>query len=200
MADANRTTIESPAGRAELAEKAPLVDVDELVEAITEGLLADGLRARADSVWLYGSFVDPGKEVDESEARSDLDVFVVVPDWELPVSGVAIPLFAPQVELPPVVARFADRLDWSGVAGFENGWDCSAGEAWDRLPEPVRETLHRCVTTAFYAREADVEEGLVRPYDLMVGDESQWDARLGDGPAVRIWRADGDRSPGRGDG
>lgn len=156
--------------RAEFQEKAPLVDLDELRRMVVDDILADELRERADSVWIYGSFVNEDKELDAGDARSDLDLFVRVPEWSHPIADSAIAAVAsaaPDGDVP-------DSDDWEGIATPETAWERSADEAWEQLPASVRDTLVRSTKRVFYATEAELDDGDSRVFDVNVGNAEQF--------------------------
>ena len=182
-----------------LREKFPLVDVTELVNIITYEIVTDELRQRAESIWLYGSFVNPRKEIDTKEARSDLDIFVVVPEWDLPQADAAIPIFASQVPTPDVFQELSESQEWRGrgLQSSRGGWDRPVDEVWESLPADVKETLKNSIERVFYTTEEDMRANRHRIYDTIIGDESQLEFNLEMGrtedneitPGVPIWKS-----------
>lgn len=170
----------------EFRAKAPLIDVDELVELILYDIMTEELRERAESVWIRNSFTDPDREIDTSETPSDLDIYVVVPGWDLPVTDSGIAAVASGADPPDALAESAADFEWTSKDG---NWD-SAEQAWDRIPEYVRETLRRSVEIGFYARESDVEEGIIRLFDLVVGNRENFAYVEKPGAEVRIYHGD----------
>lgn len=79
-----------------------------------------------------------------------------------------------QSVIPDMVAETAAEL---GPTEYPDPgtWDCSAAEAWERLPEYVCDTLQRSVESGFYASEDDVEHGVVRTYDVVIGPRELFD-------------------------
>lgn len=146
----------------EFERKAPLVDPEELVEVIEHKLFTPELRDRTDSIWLHGSFVTPGKDIDTGEEYSDMDVVAVVPEWDLPPAGPGIVIFAPETDL--VHSEVVDDdFEWT----YSYQWE-SAEKAYELLPEYARESFVQSLHRFFHASEADREEGVFRQYDLRI--------------------------------
>lgn len=158
----------------EFQRKAPLLDRDSLASEVVHNILEPELRERAAEIWILGSFINPDKGTDEN-GRSDMDLFVVVPDWDMPVADVSILFAASNVPTPPMYEPLSDDHDWKGIDAPDRTWDGSPDEAWERLPEYVRETLHNAATEFFYATMADKEQNRVRNYDLQIGNRQQFD-------------------------
>lgn len=173
-------------------EKAPLVSLDELAEIITKDILTEELRQKTESVWLFNSFVDPEREIDEKETDSDLDVILLVPDWELPVLDTGLAVVAPQADTPEAYENNAGEMNWSSKDGK---WD-SPAKAWERLPDYVRETFLESVQRGFFANESDVESNNIRLYDITIVNRTQFHY---DEEATRIciWENDALKDNGR---
>lgn len=162
--------------RNELREKAPLVEPDELKQLIVREIVDDKLREWAAGVWLLGSFVNPGRDIDSKDKRSDLDAFVLVPDWEFPQAGSGMAMFAEAVdeEVPTIFEQVTDGKSWSPMEGPESVlWECSVDEAWEQLPACVQRSLVNSTQTGVYAIEEDKRNGRARCCDLIVGNEAQ---------------------------
>lgn len=179
-----------------LAGRAPLLDVSELRTLVVRKLLPRSVLDRTESIWLLGSFTNPGKDLD-TEKRSDLDVYVVVPDWDRPIALSSLAVYAPQ---SPVHDPSVEEDAWTGVIGPEGTrWDRSASEAWDCLPTDVQRALAYSVQVAVFATEADRARGSPRNVDLMIGSDgglaySRERGRV-DGaalPGIQIWPAQDD--------
>lgn len=183
-----------------LREKFPLVDVNELIDVITYEIVTDELRRKAESIWLYGSFVNPQKEIDTKAERSDLDIFVVVPGWDLPQADSAIPIFASQVSTPDIFRNISESKTWRGVGlkSSRGGWDRPVDEVWEVLPEYMQETLKNSIERVFYITEEDMRNNRHRIYDTVIGDRSQLEFNIDMGrtenqetkPGVPIWKSD----------
>lgn len=173
--------------KSELLANAPLIDFQELTEVIVTEMLSPGTRSRADSVWISGSFPDPEREIDRTDTPSDLDLFVLVPDWDLPPADSGIAVLAPGAETPSTYQNVWSEASWDSKATPQSEWNCSPQEAWDRLPEHAQETLLRSVERGFYATEADVEEDRLRGYDLNIGNEQHFEYGRCPRSDIRIW-------------
>lgn len=156
---------------AELQKKAPLVPIDELSTMIETELLPSGICSKVDSVWLSGSFVNPHKEIDRGSNLSDLDLFIVVPEWNLSPATTSIAIFASQVPIPSSFERLSQEEDWDKYGG--SVWECSADEAWEALPDPVQAMLRRSLRKRFYRNERELEQNISRNYDLFMGSQRQ---------------------------
>lgn len=160
----------------EVKEKAPLVDVDELTDQVLFDIIDDELRERADSVWMLGSFVNPGREIDTKGGRSDIDVFIQLPDWDFPQAGTGMAMFASdsRSDIPAIYDRITTRNSWSPIEGPESVvWECSVDEAWERMPADVQRSLVESTKNGFFANEEDRQAGKPRHYDLLVGNQAQ---------------------------
>lgn len=167
-------------------EKAPLVDVDELVGLVVDGMMTDGLRERAGSVWIQSSFADPEREIDTKETLSDLDLFVVVPDWEYPAVDSGLALVAPEAEVPAAYEESREGKDWTSKGGKCD----SPEEAWEMIPGWARETLSQSLEYGFYATESDVESGSVRSYDLTIDNRDVFERVREPDAEFCLWRDD----------
>lgn len=187
--------------RNEFESKAPLVNHDELVEIVTEELLTDKLQRVAAGVWLTGSFVNSKKPLDTGDSPSDMDLLVPVCDWEYPIISSALALVAPQVELPkvydvtdtewkrktpPMVEETFTSADPEELPSITR-WDCSAEDAWNRLPDYVCTTLERSINCGFYASKSDAEARIIRSYHVVIGPLELFDV-LCDWHADKIYQ------------
>lgn len=158
--------------KAALQDNAPLIDFDELRNIVLEEMLTPETRTKAHSVWISGNFSDPTYDIATEDSPSSLDLFVLIPDWTLPPADCGIPIMAPEVEMPPAYQNFDDA--WESKGTETDRWDCSPQEAWNRLPNHAQETLKNSAKKGFYASEADVEDGLMRGYELSIGNEKHF--------------------------
>lgn len=150
----------------ELSKKAPLLEPEEVLDLIENKLLSDGTRDQADGIWLYGSMVNPEKKLDKGENYSDLDIFVIVPEWNLPLVGPSAVIYAPQVETPLDEAFQWGNKEWK----FEHEWG-SAERAYELLPEHARTTFMNCTRQYFIAKKEDQENNIIRQFELRIGNE-----------------------------
>lgn len=176
--------------KSELLSNAPLIDFEELKDVILMELLSRETRSKADSVWISGSFPDPEREIDRTDTPSDLDLFVLVPEWDLPPVDTGIPLLAPEAETPSVYQNVEKEAIWDAKETPLSAWDCSPQAAWDRLPNHARETLMRSVKKGFYATEGDVEAERLRGYDLSIGNEEHFEHGRCPRADIRIWNGE----------
>jgi len=167
-------------------KKAPLLEIDDLTEVIIEKILTEELLERAESVWIRKSFADPDKEIDSKDTPSDLDVFVVVPSWDKPLPDSGLAIVAPQVEVSAAYEESAEGSNWTSKDGK---WE-SAEEAWEQIPKYVQKSLIRSTEYGFYATESDVESGIVRPYDITICNEEQFEVASKPDGEFCIWRSD----------
>lgn len=156
--------------REQLEQKAPLVDPDGLVDTIESEILSPELRDRGSSIWLRGSFVDPDREIDSGEKYSDMDVYVPVDGWDLPLAGPGTIIYASQTDSVHAVAVAKDEYEWS----YKHQWE-SADRAYERLPEYAIETFTESLRHFFIASEEDKEADVYRQYDIRIGSPSQVD-------------------------
>lgn len=168
-----------------LNQKAPKINFEELKDLITNKILSDGIKQRATAVWITGSFTDPNREIDTSEYPSDLDIIVVIPDWEYPMADTGILFTAPQVETPAIYEGVVEDIRWESKDG---GWD-TAEEAWEDLPEYARETLRQSFQHVFRANEEDVQQERIRQYDVTIIDEERR-AEMDTSGEIRVWPRD----------
>lgn len=174
--------------------KAPLVDAEELVEIIVDEIVSEDLKQQADSIWLLGSFVNPEKELDR-KGRSDLDVFVVVPDWEYPQVDTGVAIFADQATVPELIAELADNGEYLALKGPEGRWERPPAEIWDTIPEYARRTLINSASNVFFRNEDEKASNKIRLYDVTIGSPPQleFDRKKGQQagqenvPGVCIW-------------
>lgn len=152
-------------------ERAPLVDTAELSDLIVKGIIHPETRAAAESIWLQNSFVDPNRDIDENDTPSDLDVFVLIPDWEFPVADTGLAATVPAVENPEPHPS-TDNVTWDSKDGK---WTEGAESFWEVLPEHARGTFARSLQKGFYASETDREAGLIRTYDVTIGDRTDFE-------------------------
>lgn len=180
MSEIQRTSFEA---------KAPLIDLEQLAQMLTSEIIASELLSQADSVWLFASFVNPNKEIDTGRKASDLDVFVRVPDWEMPIADSGIPIFASSQPTSDLYETMTDDLNWQGHDAPDRQWDCSPDEAWKSLPEPVQITLFRCTRKLFHATQEDREKNRGRIYDILIGNEVQfkWATYYDENDRLLIW-------------
>lgn len=188
------------AARRELNAKAPLVDLAELREVVVSEIMTPTLRDWTDGVWLLGSFVNPGRSIDANGKSSDLDVFVRLPDWDLPQAetGIAMVASEPKEAVPSAVRELADR--WEPIEGPASVvWECSVDEAWERIPEPVKRTLVASTKEGFFATESDRRQGTPRCFDFVVGNDAQLEYnrqlerdRGGETLETKLWPREGD--------
>jgi hypothetical protein len=167
----------------ELESKAPLIEYEELVDIVANELLTTELRDVASGVWITGSFVNPDKPLDTGDTPSDMDLLVPIRNWDYPITSSGIAFAAPQVVIPD--AYDVESVEWEsvipdmvektasdmGASEFPDPgtWDCSVEDVWDQLPEYVCETLASSIRNGFYARPADIEHGVIRTYDIVLG-------------------------------
>lgn len=165
------------------AQKAPLVELPGLRDQIVSRILSDGTRTAADSVWLRKSFVDPEKEIDRKQTDSDLDVFVLLPDWDYPVVDSGLAVAALQAETPEAYADVEQHADWESKDGE---WH-DPSDAWSRIPSHARETLENSLQLGFFATQQDQSEGNVRLYDVTVVNEYQFNYKRDETAEIRLW-------------
>lgn len=170
--------------RETLERKAPLVDLEGMTEKIVTEVVDSRLRQRAESLWILGSFADPEKEIDAGETPSDLDLFLTVPEWDLPIADSEIPVLASQVSTPDVLGSRFEGTEWDGVGGPGSEWNCSAEDAWERLPEDVQQTFLNGTEWLFFASESDRIINRPRSYHLHVGSRAQLEHHL---PGRCVW-------------
>lgn len=170
----------------EFRRNAPLVDPDGLVRMLREDMFSEGLRERAESIWIGGSFVNPDKAVSET---SDLDVFVVDPTWELPISSSGIALMASEPPTPSFYDDVIEERTWAPVTDLDKSWQGTADEAWEMLPEYAKKSLIRSNEKALFPTERNRNEGRARPYELGIGSPEQLDQIKKDF-FLELWSAD----------
>ena len=169
------------------AEKAPLLEDVGLAKIVLFDLLAPEVREHVESVHVYGSFVDPDRELDRDGDTSDLDVYVTVGDAVLPtVDG----------EPAEVSTRFSAtehgllcRCATQGaldVYGRREPFDVPLPE----VSEPLRESVERAERAVFHATERDTELLRFRATDLTLGAAAAFEAFLGDDPRLQVWPLD----------
>lgn len=178
------------------SEKAPLINIDELVDFVINEIVDENLRRQASSIWLLGSFVNPGKEIDRGKRRSDLDIFVVVPDWDLPQINSGVALYADQVPTPDILKKTVERSKYAPLMGPDGRWEIPASDIWEELPDSIKKTFVSSIETVFFATQEERESGEIRMYDVIVGDESHLDYNRKKGcpsshaelPGLSIWQ------------
>lgn len=178
--------------REEFESKAPLLEFEEMKNILIENVIHERLLDRTRGIWLHGSFVDPDSEIDTGDKRSDMDVFVVVPGWELPVATTGIAWTAPQAPQIEGLEHLRGNHDWDELPAPSEDWkwNCSPGEAWEKLPDYVRTTLVNSNKRFFFATPTDYKERKARPYDVFVGDVEQFEFHSKIGPKVKVWEND----------
>lgn len=172
----------------EFQNNAPIIGVEELAEMLRFEMLSDETREKANSIWIVGSFVTPDKDIDTGESHSDLDVFVVLPNWELPIAGTALAMMAPQSDTLARYEQYPEKYNWSSKDTPRWKWDCSAEEAWERIPEHAQKTLVQSTERYFFATDDDIEENRQRSYELNIANQQQLEHAVKDIPALEIWR------------
>lgn len=153
--------------REEISTKAPLLDAESLVRFVIDELLTAETSDRADSLWLRGSLVDPEKPIDRKQKPSDVDVFVAISGWDLPIADPSIVLCSDDAPDPPTKDGETHRTDDYQMYNTEY-WE-SAERAWERLPEFAQETLVNSTQNFVRFREDDARNNIVRNYDLRIG-------------------------------
>jgi hypothetical protein len=181
------------------AEKAPLLKDVGLAKIVLFDLLAPEVREHVESVYVYGSFVDPDRELDRDGDVSDLDVYVTVGD-----------------EVPPTVDGSQEPAEVSTRFGAtEHGLLCRCatqgalevfgrGEAFDvplpDAPEPVVGSVERAERAVFHAREIDGELLRFRPLDLTLGTPDAFATFVDGDPHLEVWPLDEDGADELSDG
>ena len=173
------------------AEKAPLLEDVGLAKIVLFDLLAPEVREHVESVHVYGSFVDPDRELDRDGDTSDLDVYVTVGDAVLPT-------VAGSHEPAEVSTRFGAtkhgllcRCATQGaleVFGRREAFDVPLPDA----PEPVVGSVERAERAVFHARETDGELLRFRPLDLTLGTPDAFATFVDDDPYLEVWPLDED--------
>lgn len=163
--------------------KAPFVDVDAIRDLIVYDIVSDGTREQAESIWLQNSFVDPDCGIDENESPSDLDIFILIPDWNLPVADTGIAVATSETRVPAIYEQVGP-VTWESKDGR---WTDSVDEFWEHLPEHVQQTLVQSMHKGFYATEEDYENRLIRSYDVTIGDRTAFNYERDAHARVEIW-------------
>ncbi|MFC7081937.1 hypothetical protein [Halorussus caseinilyticus] len=164
----------SDVARAVFRERAPLVDLDEFTEMIVSEVVTDELLSRTESIWLIGSFTNPGKEIDTNKFEwSDLDVYVAVSDWEFSQAATNMLIAEPSEPTPKGVPTEHGPEKWDDRLAGPKRWNCSVTEAWEQLPECARETIRKSAQKGFFRNHEEFENREVRYLDLFVGSRDQ---------------------------
>ncbi|RQG99200.1 hypothetical protein EA472_15140 [Natrarchaeobius oligotrophus] len=171
----------------EFERKAPLLEFNEMKDILVTEIIDEKLLERTRDVWLHGSFVQPDAEIDTGDKLSDMDAFIVVPSWELPVANTGIAWAAPQAPRLESLDHLGDHFVWNELPAEDEGWNCSAGEAWEQLPDCAKTTLLNSTQRFLFANENDHEARRARNYDIMIGSVSQFDHQKKKCPKTKIW-------------
>ena len=169
------------------AERAPLLDPPTVAKVVLFDLLAPEVREHVESVYVYGSFVDPDRELDRDGDTSDLDVYVTVGDVVLPTvdskpAEVSTRFSASQHGL---LCRCATQgaLD---VFGRTDPFDVPLPDA----PEGIVESIKSAERAVFHPREMDADLLRFRALDLTLGTRDAFERFLGEDPRLRVWPLD----------
>ncbi|WP_139172838.1 hypothetical protein [Halopelagius longus] len=173
--------------KSEFRKKAPRLEFDDMETIVVEEILNEDILKQTRDIWLHGSFIDPNSEIDKGDKRSDLDIFVVVPNWNLPAVTSGITWAASQAPTLEDLDHLRDHYTWKELPSKEKKWNCTAEEAWEKLPECVRKTFIRASHRFFFANDNDYREKKMRNYDVFIGNISQFQYHKTIGPKAKIW-------------
>ncbi|PSP75603.1 hypothetical protein BRC81_14535 [Halobacteriales archaeon QS_1_68_20] len=111
--------------------------------------------------------VDPDKPIDRKDKPSDLDVFVVISDWDLPIADPSIVLSSSEAPDPPTIREESGDSDDFELHNSEF-WE-DADQAWEKLPAFAQQTLVNSTRNFLRFKPEDKQENVVRNYDLRIG-------------------------------
>lgn len=199
-------------------ERAPLLNGGDLAEVVLGDLLDPAFAEHLDGVYVYGSFVDPDRELDRDGDTSDLDIYVTVePDTARELLP-GLPAAEPGADGDGDPAGECEDKD-EGEGGAREastrfgatqhgllcrlatqgaltvyGRDEPVGVALSDAPAPVVESLVRAERAVFHTSGFDPELLRFRPLDLTLGTPTAFERFVGEDPHLRVWPTDdGDR-------
>lgn len=116
------------------------------------------LERRVVEVAIVGSFGSENHYKVDQLGRSDIDVFAVVEDWDLPIGYSGI---------ESMVDLYKSGLGMHGRFEVEQTeWE-SLAEAWRQLPTDAKQAMKECNRHWLYA------EGKLRKWDVHIGNREQ---------------------------
>lgn len=161
--------------------RAPAVKISELQGLLLSDIVAEELLTECLSVWVFGSFANPYKSLDRNSRKwSDLDVFIVLDEWDSPQAASNMLMYAPNEDVPREFPEDIKENDWQDIPPLAGPgeWQCTIEEAWDEIPLFVKETIRNASKRGFFRNTEEIEAESVRSIDIFVGTERQLEAQM----------------------
>lgn len=144
-------------------------DYDEIIEDLVEYLdtiLYSECKSEIKQSYVFGSVADRS-----FNRESDVDVFLVLDEYDLPAMGDITMLCLANVD--PAVQRGVDRQPGDRW-GLQEQWGLPPEEAVDRIPKPLELSLRGVIAEPFSTA------GAIRWVDLFYGTHEQLETYAGE--------------------
>ena len=161
--------------------RAPAVEISELQDLLLSDIITEALLSVCSSVWILGSFTNPYKSLDQNSREwSDLDVFIVLNEWEGPQAASNMLMYAPSENVPRGLPEEVEETNWQDTSSLAGAgeWECTIEEAWSNIPGCVKTTIRNASKRGFFRNTEEIEAKSVRSIDVFVGTKKQLKAQM----------------------